>query len=359
MRMRLVKIMDTQGWGQPVEIARLLVPSDWKTEGGAYWQSDQLRCPLNIIQIRFRAWAPDLSVGFEVFPTYAWAWSDDAMTQQTTRAAAQNGTGCDAYPVMNPAQFLSQMVVPKARPGAKVVAAEPLPAVAAVAQQRLNASYGQSVQAGLLRGVRAESGRVRIAGAYNGQPYEEWINATINTIAAPSANSQMLMNGQMNMNANLFSIVATDVYAVHAARGKLDENARLFATIVASIQVNPRYTAAVGQFLAGIQRQINIGNAERAKIWRDAQDSISASIKQTYEENQRVQDKMAEQFGQTIRGVETYVDPRTNERVELNSGYAGAWTNGKGEYLLTESPGVDPSVELQENWHRLERPPSR
>ena len=33
MRMRLVKVMDTQGWGAPVEVLRLLVPSDWKVEG--------------------------------------------------------------------------------------------------------------------------------------------------------------------------------------------------------------------------------------------------------------------------------------------------------------------------------------
>ena len=41
MRMRMVKIMDSQGWGQPVEVARLLVPSDWKVEGGVNWVSNQ------------------------------------------------------------------------------------------------------------------------------------------------------------------------------------------------------------------------------------------------------------------------------------------------------------------------------
>ena len=37
MRMRLVKSMDAQGWGQPVEAARLLVPTDWEVEGGVNW----------------------------------------------------------------------------------------------------------------------------------------------------------------------------------------------------------------------------------------------------------------------------------------------------------------------------------
>lgn len=66
--------------------------------------------------------------------------------------------------------------------------------------------------------------------------------------------------------------------------------------------------------------------------------------------------RLAEQLDQTIKGVETYVDPRTHERVELSSGYAGAFTNGKGEYLLVETPGVDPAVELHEDWRPLTRP---
>jgi len=65
---------------------------------------------------------------------------------------------------------------------------------------------------------------------------------------------------------------------------------------------------------------------------------------------------MAEQFGQTIRGVETSVDPRSNEPVELVGGYVGAWSNGKGEYILSDSPNFNPATALHEDWREMKKP---
>ena len=356
MRMRLVRIMDTEGWGQPVEVARLLIPSDWRSEGGAKWTQGMLRCPQNIIQVSFRASSPDGLLGIEVFPAYSWAWADDPLTQQTTQQSAANNMGCDTRPLMSPMDFLARMVIPSVRRGARVLSGEPLPRLAQTQQAKLSSAYAQMIQMQLLRGVRAESGRVRLSYTIAGQPVEEWMNATISTIAAPSANSQALMNGGVAMTANLFSAYAHDIFAVHAPQGQLDQHAKLFATILTSVRPNPQYAAAVGQFLQGMQRQVNQGNMDRQKIWREAQDYISNSIQQTYRENQVVQDRTAEQFGQTIRGVESYVDPRTNEKIELSGGYSQAWSNGKGEYILSDSPNFNPATELHEDWREMKKP---
>jgi hypothetical protein len=354
VRMRLVKIMDTEGWGQPVEVARLLIPSDWRSEGGVRWVQNMIRCPVNIIQISFRAASPDGLTGIEVLPHYSWAWSDDPMQQQTTQQAAASNMGCDANPLMNPVEFLTRMVVPRIRRGARVVGSEPMPKLAEAQQAKLMAAYGQLIQAQLIRGVRAEAGRVRLAYPINGAPVVEWMTATINTAATPTASSAALMNGAVSMTASLFTVIASDIYAVHAPQGQLDRAAPLFATIVASVRPNPQYTAAMAQFIQGMQQRATQGAMDRARIWRDAQQQIGNTITQTYEQNQRVQDRMAEQFSQSIRGVETYVDPRTNERVELSSGY-DAWTNGKGEYILADTPGFDPAAELKEDWRPLRR----
>jgi hypothetical protein len=53
--------------------------------------------------------------------------------------------------------------------------------------------------------------------------------------------------------------------------------------------------------------------------------------------------------------VETFVDPSTSSRVELSTGYQGAWTNGLGDYLLSDSPGFDPGRDLGGNWRELVR----
>jgi hypothetical protein len=359
MRMRVVKIMDAQGWGQPVEVARLLVPSDWKSEGGVTWAQGMTRCPQNIIQGRWRAMAPDGLTGMEILPQYSWVWSDDPMQQQTMHNSAASGMACDANPAMNPPDFLTHMVLPRTRQGARIVTAEPLRGVADAEQAKLNASYGPMVQQGLLRGVRAEAGRVRFQHSIGGRPVEEWISATIMTVAAPTANSAALMNGNMAMTANNFSIMAYNITGTWAPMGQLDQNAKLFATMLASFRINPQYQSAVAQWLNNVGRIQQQGAMDRQRIWREAQDYISSSISQTYRENQVVQDRMAEQFGQTIRGVETYVDPRSNEKVELVGGYTTAWSNGKGEYILSDSPNFNPSVELKEDWREMQRPARR
>lgn len=125
--------------------------------------------------------------------------------------------------------------------------------------------------------------------------------------------------------------------------------------MIASVRPNPQYIAAVSQFMRNINQTNMQGAADRHRIWQQANQEINAIQQQTYRERQQVQDLIAEQFGQLIRGVESYVDPRTQERIELNAGYKNAWTNAKGEYLLSESASFNPNVELQEDWRPLQK----
>ncbi len=356
-RMRMVKIMDSQGWGQPVEVARLLIPSDWKSEGGVNWVSGMTRCPANIIQVNFRAVSPDGLTGFEIMPAYVWSWSDDPMLLQSIQNSAANNLGCDARPPMRAADFLTSMVIPGRRRGARVLRAEPLPSVTQAEQEKMSRGYAQMIRGGYMRYVKADAGRVRLSYAINGAPVEEWLSANTYVTASPMASSAALMNGNMNQSANSFQNSAYNIIGVHAPSGQLDAHARLYAMIVASIRPNPQYQAAVSQWLASMGKIQQQGAMDRHKIWQDAQAYISNSINQTYAENQASQNRQAEQFGQMIRGVETYVDPRSNERIELTAGWTSAYSNGKGEYILVDSPNINPAQLLQEDWREMSRPP--
>jgi hypothetical protein len=55
-----------------------------------------------------------------------------------------------------------------------------------------------------------------------------------------------------------------------------------------------------------------------------------------------------------MRGVETYRNPATGETVELSNLYGNAWVNNRGEYLLSDQAGFDPSVTFKEDWKPLE-----
>ena len=184
---------------------------------------------------------------------------------------------------------------------------------------------------------------------------EEWLSTTILSIAMASANTAALMQGQMNMSAATFSLISEAVFSARAPQGKFDK--KLVATIIASTGPNPQYEAAISQFLTNTNNIAQRGAMDRARIWHEAGEQISATITQTYQRQQAVQDRAAQQFSQAIRGVETYVNPTTGSHVELTSGYDNAWVNARGEYLLSDSPGFNPAVALQENWTQLNKAP--
>lgn len=352
-RMKMVRIIDNQGFGQPVEVARFLMPADWRGEGGVQWDGSMLRCPANMIKLTYRATGPDGLSGLEVMPQYVWTAASDPMMAQIMRQSAANGTGCDVGPVTNSVGFLRQMVLPRMRPGARFINGEQIAAATQAKQQQLAQTYGPMIRAGYVRGFQADFGAIRIELNQGGQPVHEWLSASVTSVAMPSANTAALMQGQMNNNASTFTMVSEGVFALRAPAGRFD--AKLAATILASVRPNPQYQKAVGDFLAGMQNTANRGAMDRARIWHEAGQQISATISQSYQYQQAVQDRAAAQFSQAIRGVETYVHPTTGQRVELTGGFDNAWVNNRGEYLISDQPGFNPAVTLREDWTQLRR----
>jgi hypothetical protein len=75
-----------------------------------------------------------------------------------------------------------------------------------------------------------------------------------------------------------------------------------------------------------------------------------------WENQQASQDRIAEAWSQTMRGVETFVDPGNASQVELRSGFDNAWSDGVGEYVLSGRPSFTPNtVFTNQNWTRMER----
>jgi hypothetical protein len=355
-RMRYVKVMDSQGWGQPVEAFRMLIPSDWKSEGSVNWVPN-VACPGNILQLNFRATAPDGVTGIEFWPVYNWVSADEPMTQQILQQQAQNGQGCQPGPAVGAADFLRGMVVPQLRRGAQIVSAERLETATRALQKSLE-PLNQQFAAGNLPVQRvADAGRVRIAYQANGRDVEEWISANVYATISMMMSTAGAMQGDLNAKTRSYQLIGQDILVSRAPRGRLDANGELFALMFGSVQVNPQYLAAVTQFFANIARINQQAVADRQRIWRDAQAHIEKTRAETYQYQQQVQDRINEQFGQTIRGVETYVDARSNERLELSANFNQAWRHPNGDVILSNSPNFDPRVVFQEDWRELKKGP--
>jgi len=70
LHLRLVKVMDVTGFGQPMVAATLLLPSDWQVASAVRWTTE-LGCPQNVVQLSLKASSPDGRLGFEVFPAFS------------------------------------------------------------------------------------------------------------------------------------------------------------------------------------------------------------------------------------------------------------------------------------------------
>lgn len=105
-------------------------------------------------------------------------------------------------------------------------------------------------------------------------------------------------------------------------------------------------------------QQQNIAAAGRAsKAISQTYQEINAMTRDSYEYQQRVQDRTNEKFSQAIRGVDEYKDSDGN-RYELESGAKDAWVSrGTNEHLLSDNPNYNPNEDLgwTQNWEKLER----
>jgi hypothetical protein len=332
--MKLAQVVDRNGFEKPIPSASLLVPADWQAQGATQWNP---RDSCNTVSTSFKAEGPD-GRAFEVFPEFNWKWADNTAALKMDFAQKQQmGThGCDVMPPMSAAEYLRKNVA-RVRPGAKVVSTEPLPKALAGLQQQARAAEQQAMQYGLRERIQPDLVRARLS--YEG--VEEWIVVKTVTVA---------IAGPFGTN---YSCSAAAV-AERAPAGQLESSEKLFDLIVSTIRVNPEWQQRMNNNAQAMQQIELKGVRDRSAILSKSAEDIRNIQRQGYEAQQQSQDRISAQYSENIRGVETYRNPSSGETIELSNQYGNAWVNNRGEYLLSDQPGFDPSVALRENWTALE-----
>jgi hypothetical protein len=354
-RMKLVKIVDAKGFEKPLTAVTMLIPTDWTLRGEVKYEL-KTACTDDLVRVAFVAASPDGRTFVELFPSASWTWSDDPNSrqfmEQDRQMKSQFGMkSCAIAPPVTSRDFLAKQLLPRVRPGAKVVAAENDPE----AQQALATGVGQLEaqmrQAGVNVQIRADTSRLRIAWDRQGQPEEEWVTGVTfaRGMLAPAYDP---MTGRIGQ-AMGYACGAEFLFGLGAPVGKLEANEKLFRAILGSVRVDPEWQGRVTQAQANIHAIQAKGAADRSRILSKSAEDIRRIQDETYQRRQESQDRISQKWSQTIRGVETFQNPGTGETVELSNRYGNAWSNGKGEYLLTDSPSFDPNVVLKENWTQL------
>jgi hypothetical protein len=106
------------------------------------------------------------------------------------------------------------------------------------------------------------------------------------------------------------------------------------------------------------RRQARAGAIPRlplAVIRQQSAEDIRRIQNETYQNRQHSQDVQNQRFSQHIRDVETFRDPNSGTSVELSNQYGHAWSNGAGEYILSDSPSFNPNAHVNGNWTQMQQ----
>ena len=356
-RMKQVKVVDSRGFEKPLTAVTLLIPVDWTLEGDVRYDPKNA-CTATLARVSFRVASPDGRVAVEHFPSAAWSWADSPHTrqfmQQDLQMKAQFGRkGCDMGPPLRATDYLSRVLVPSMRPGARVEGEESDPEAAKAVQDMARSIESELVKVGVPTRVTADTARLRIAYDRHGQQQEEWVTAMTFARATPAPAFDPT-TGQIGQTL-MYVCGADYVFAATAPPGRLQANEKLFRAILGSIRVDPGWLGRVQQVQHNIQAAEVKGAADRSRIIAQSAEDTRRIMSETYQRRQDSQDRSSARWTQAYRGVESFRNPATGETVELSNRYGNAWSNGHDEYLLSDAPGFDPNSVSRENWTRLER----
>jgi hypothetical protein len=330
LRLKLFKCDDV---GIGCTAFTMLVPADWKTEGGVVWQMQYS----NLAAGKLRVWNPSGVEALEVFPVIPYVWD--------TRGIAffQPGSiymgNVVAAPPRDPEAFVREYVIQNFRRNVKnLIVGETTPL-----REVEHEISGSNQEAGLQKSTQAA--KVRIAYIEGSKEIEEDVYCAYTV----SRSREMLPTMSLWMPDRLF--------AFRAEKGKLDALEPLLQAMLASFRIDQRWFSGylqVVQMARNNQMQAIKDAGDISKRISKNNDEIIAMNRKAWEAQQASSDRVMEHISDSIRGIERYENPFEQKPVELPSGYREVWASPSGEYVLSNDANFDPSAGTNVEWRRIE-----
>lgn len=334
------RIIDNQGFGEPVEAISFLVPQDWRTEGGISWT--RTGCLTNMVQTQFKAVSEDGQFEFLVFPATQFDWSDSPEILDAMQRGGM-GSGCEIGEPMNAAAYIQQKLAPLVNANSYEV--NTIDQVETTLKEQARA-FEQSLQASGIQGYSsvpsASEGKLLFSDGKQG--------------IALCTLTQMISTGPDMLRGGTFSHIQSVVgmrVVLKFPSGKEEMAKRILSTIQSSVRFNMVWGNAIQTMFNNIRKQVQDETWKRIQITQQAQQEISEGIVRSWESKNESSDHLGESWSQYIRGVDSWNDG--GNKVDLISGYSNAWKRNDGTYLLINDPSFDPNVSLSENWTQLSK----
>lgn len=344
LRLKMVRIVDSDTFSEPIEVTRMLIPADWKFEGKAKWFLENRACPEmeNISAVTFRVQSPDGLWSLERFPNSFWTWAVNPVIE-----GEEHKNRCPFHEPVSPASYVSDQLLPKMRPGAQILFEQPATEMSRAVTEILKHSNATAVY---LKNetAKAECARVTYEYPEGGKFIRESILGTMITMI--SRRPVYISTGRQNSvrYSDYYSIHASDFNASRVPDGESGTSEAIFARIMMSLRANPRWIAGRREVASHLAHSPE--DSEAVLRHNELPEMTDQQIASAYQKQVEARTPTAKEYDPSVLPMESYIDPGTNEGIELNGGFAFGWTNHRDEYILTNEANFNPAAQFNEDW---------
>lgn len=324
-----------------MEAFHVLIPEGWKFTGGIYWQLTNPGMPA---VLSFKVKNPKNREEFEVFPDQSFFWTNNPMFFESFPVGSMY-YGNEVRRPAGAVSALENIVLPRFRENVrnlKIISEQELPGLARKVEEGQERAQGVS--------ATADAAKIRVEYQENGI----WMDEDIYGVVELSESSA----------TNIYTTIKMDkwvldyLFSFKAEKGKLDSHNKLFQTIAYSFRLNPqwfnKYYQLIGMLSRMQIRQIqSIG--EISNMISQTSNQISDMVMKSYNYQQNVNNKVFDNFCQSILGVNKYYNSLEGKSVELPEGYKKVWANSLGEYILSDNPNYNPNVGSNLHWKQISK----
>jgi hypothetical protein len=323
-------IVDASGFEQPLAASTLFIPHGWVTQGGVLWGSEFM-CT-NGYNFNWSATSPDGLTTIAVLPQEKWETNNYGTGSSTPGCASAPYTSAQAY---------LPSVVQRWRPGARILDYRRRPDLE---QQLAKFNASTPMPLGVSR-TWVEAGEILFAYNDRGRDMRGSVAAAVVFSLMQSDAGMGVMSAQTAM--------AFPAYGVTAPNGQL--NLGFFEAIRRTIQINPQWERRISGHNTAIGKVTLEESRKRADIIARSNTEISRIREEAWNSYQASADRRAREFGNLIRGVETYSDrDAPGGTVDLSHNYNNAWRLNDGSYILTNDVNFEPWRDLGLEGRKLE-----
>jgi hypothetical protein len=343
------RVMDNQGFSQPLEVSSFLLPANWKVTSDVNWNR-QLKCLPDRLQASLRAESSDGEYVVTLLPATQFDWSDDPVLLD----AMQKGFVMHSCTIAQPqdaAGYISTYLAPQMKASVKSAS------VIKDLQQMMDAGASQMTQNARQGGNTAYTHQGSAAEGVlqfeDGKEGLAFCTLMQTLVAVPGSQGGMSTSTQCYVSMRV---------VISYAPGHESMARKIMSTFFSSARINPQWAGAVQSYFAAVTRNAQDEGWKQIQISHQAQLEMGDNIIRNWEARNSTATGSGssygpnEGFGQYLRGVDNWTDEGGN-KVELTSGYSNAWSRGDGSYMLSNNPAFDPNTISGETqtWSRLKQ----